>query len=145
MANAASGGKWPAKRGAEFYCALCVVLHVVPRTRQMSGKTDVDEEALSKIRVETVEKLVVIIGCHSRVEAVQNGVLEIALGVPSGFDWLAPCNSAAKIGMGVFDKPWPEMVEPRSSLDPVESRVNRKKAVLERKGTIPLLRYAWCV
>lgn len=49
---------------------------------EVLGEADIGEHVAREGRVERIEEFVVVIGGHSRAKLVEEGVLDIALGVP---------------------------------------------------------------
>ena len=89
------------------------------------------EEIHRKVWLEAVEEFIVIIRGHGGVETVQHGVLQVALGIPSGLDGLAPSNAAAQVWVRVESEPRSEVMEPSASFNAVDSRIHSQETVLK--------------
>ena len=98
-----------------------------------------DEHVPRECRVERVEEFVVVDRHHGSVERMEQGVLEIGLGIPSSLDGFAPRYPTAEGRVRVVLEPGAEEIEPSARLDSVDGAVDGEQAVLEGKGPFSFL------
>ena len=101
-------------------------MQVMPRVGEVFRKASVNEQIPCEGGVEGIEKLVIVVRSHGSVQAVEQRVLEVALGVPSGLDWFASSDPSTEAGVGVLSQPRPELVKPSAGFDAVDRTVHGK-------------------
>ena len=126
LPNAATHSKRVTISVAKFDCAYSVNMKVMPRAGEVLRKASVYEQIPCESGVERIEKLVIIVRRHGSVQAVEQRVLEVALGVPRGLDWLASSDSSTEAWMRVLSQPRPELVKPSAGFDAVDRAVHGK-------------------
>ena len=106
-------------------------------------KALIDKHVPRERRVEGIEEFIIVDRHHGSVERMEQGVLEIGLGVPGGFDGFSSRYPTAKGRVRVVLEPGTEIVEPSSRLDSIDGTIDGEESVLEWTGPFSLFGDAW--
>ena len=112
LADSTSSSERLAKSVGELDGPNGVGMKDIPGIGEVFGHASVDHQVMGKFRIEGVEKLVVVVRHHGRIELMEEGMFKVTLGIPRHFKWLSSRYSTGQVRVGnLFDPRFKLLVE----------------------------------